>query len=109
MNFDDLYNKLKSLEIDIKGGSSYNSTAPTHSTFVSTTSTNNKLTYADIPSSSSSVSYTFAVPRSHSNSGNVMEEVLHSFVAESEPQQKLAYEDFDQIGKIDLEELDIIC
>ncbi|GKA19064.1 hypothetical protein Tco_0698979 [Tanacetum coccineum] len=41
LNFDDLYNKLKSLEIDIKGGSSYksnHSVAPSHSAFVSTTS-----------------------------------------------------------------------
>ncbi|GKE23066.1 ribonuclease H-like domain-containing protein, partial [Tanacetum coccineum] len=38
---------------------------------------------------------------------NVMENVLHSFVAESDPQQQITYEDFDQIGKLDLEELDI--
>ncbi|GKB84320.1 retrovirus-related pol polyprotein from transposon TNT 1-94 [Tanacetum coccineum] len=35
------------------------------------------------------------------------ENVLHSFVAESDPQQQITYEDFDQIGKLDLEELDI--
>ncbi|GJV84720.1 putative ribonuclease H-like domain-containing protein [Tanacetum coccineum] len=40
-------------------------------------------------------------------SGNVLENVLHSFVAESDPQQQITYEDFDQIGKLDLEELDI--
>ncbi|GJU06179.1 putative ribonuclease H-like domain-containing protein [Tanacetum coccineum] len=38
---------------------------------------------------------------------NVIESVLHSFVAESDPQQQITYEDFDQIGKMDLEELDI--
>ncbi|GJU74750.1 putative ribonuclease H-like domain-containing protein [Tanacetum coccineum] len=38
---------------------------------------------------------------------NVIESVLHSFVAESDLQQQITYEDFDQIGKIDLEELDI--
>ncbi|GJR46558.1 putative ribonuclease H-like domain-containing protein, partial [Tanacetum coccineum] len=42
---------------------------------------------------------------SHFNFGNVMEDVLHSFVAESD--QQIIYEDFDQIGKLDLEELDI--
>ncbi|GJS81771.1 hypothetical protein Tco_0748312 [Tanacetum coccineum] len=56
----------RTLEIDVKGGSSYDS-------------------------------------RGH----NVMENVLHSFVAESDPQQQITYEDFDQIGKLDLEELDI--
>ncbi|GJW63934.1 putative ribonuclease H-like domain-containing protein [Tanacetum coccineum] len=40
-------------------------------------------------------------------SNNVIESVLHSFVAESDPQQQITYEDFDQIGKLDLEELDI--
>ncbi|GJY65238.1 ribonuclease H-like domain-containing protein [Tanacetum coccineum] len=109
LNFDDLYNKLKSLEIDIKGGSSYksnHSAAPSHSAFVSTTSGNNKMSYAETSKQSSS--YISASPGSnvsHFNSGNVMEDVLHSFVAESD--QQIIYEDFDQIGKLDLEELDI--
>ncbi|GKD68830.1 ribonuclease H-like domain-containing protein, partial [Tanacetum coccineum] len=34
-------------------------------------------------------------------SGNVFENVLHSFVAESDPQQQITYEDFDQIGKFE--------
>nr|GEU81192.1 hypothetical protein [Tanacetum cinerariifolium] len=51
LSFDDLYNKLRSLEIDVKGGSSYGS-----------------------------------------------RDVLHSFVAENEPTQQLAYEDFKQLG-----------
>ncbi|GJS68086.1 ribonuclease H-like domain-containing protein [Tanacetum coccineum] len=107
LNFDDLYNKLKSLEIDIKGGSSYksnHSAAPSHSAFVSTTSGNNKMSYAKTLKQS----YISASPCSnvsHFNSGNVMEDVLHSFVAESD--QQIIYEDFDQIGKLDLEELDI--
>ncbi|GJU82239.1 ribonuclease H-like domain-containing protein [Tanacetum coccineum] len=109
LNFDDLYNKLKSLEIDIKGGSSYksnHSAAPSHSAFISTTSGNNKMLYAETSKQSSS--YISASPGSnvsHFNSGNVMEDVLHSFVAESD--QQIIYEDFDQIGKLDLEELDI--
>ncbi|GJZ44101.1 putative ribonuclease H-like domain-containing protein [Tanacetum coccineum] len=109
LNFDDLYNKLKSLGIDIKGGSSYksnHSAAPSHSAFVSTTRGNNKMSYAETSKQSSS--YIFASPDSnvsHFNSGNVMEDVLHSFVAESD--QQIIYEDFDQIRKLDLEELDI--
>ncbi|GKA04312.1 ribonuclease H-like domain-containing protein [Tanacetum coccineum] len=109
LNFDDLYNKLKSLEIDIKGGSSYksnHSAAPSHSAFVSTTSGNNKMSYAETLKQSSS--YISASPGSnvlHFKSGNVIEDVLHSFVAESD--QQIIYEDFNQIGKLDLEELDI--
>ncbi|GJS87910.1 ribonuclease H-like domain-containing protein [Tanacetum coccineum] len=70
LSFDDLYNKLRTLEIDVKGGSSYDSrgtSAPTHSAFISAASTNSKI----------------------------------------DPQQQITYEDFDQIRKLDLEELDI--
>ncbi|GJS19213.1 hypothetical protein Tco_0447845 [Tanacetum coccineum] len=66
LNFDDLYNKLKSLEIDIKGGSSYksnHSAAPSHSAFVSTTSGNNKMSYAETSKQSSS--YISASPGSN--------------------------------------------
>ncbi|GJR46231.1 putative ribonuclease H-like domain-containing protein [Tanacetum coccineum] len=106
LSFDDLYNKLRTLEIDVKGGSSYDSrgtSAPTHSAFVSAASTNSKMTY---PDQSHSTTFTTAssIPAA---SSNVIESVLHSFVAESDPQQQITYEDFDQIGKIDLEELDI--
>ncbi|GJR06343.1 putative ribonuclease H-like domain-containing protein [Tanacetum coccineum] len=106
LSFDDLYNKLRTLEIDVKGGSSYDSrgtSAPTHSAFVSAASTNSKMTY---PDQSHSTTFTTAssIPAA---SSNVIESVLHSFVAKSDPQQQITYEDFDQIGKMDLEELDI--
>ncbi|GJZ73267.1 putative ribonuclease H-like domain-containing protein, partial [Tanacetum coccineum] len=106
LSFDDLYNKLRTLKIDVKGGSSYDSrgtSTPTHSAFVSAASTNSKMTY---PYQSHSTTFTTAssIPAA---SSNVIESVLHSFVAESDPQQQITYEDFDQIGKMDLEELDI--
>ncbi|GJY85870.1 ribonuclease H-like domain-containing protein [Tanacetum coccineum] len=106
LSFDDLYNKLRTLEIDVKGGSSYDSrgtSAPTHSAFISAASTNSKMSY---PDQSHSTTFTSA-SSSPTASSNVMENVLHSFVAESDPQQQITYEDFDQIGKLDLEELDI--
>ncbi|GJW12512.1 putative ribonuclease H-like domain-containing protein, partial [Tanacetum coccineum] len=109
LTFDDLYYKLKTLEIDIKGYSTHSlSQSPNHSAFVSTTSTSKKMLYAESPSFSSS---TYSAPssskaRSH-NSGNVLQDVLHSFVAKSEPEQQVAYEDFEQIDKLDLEEMDI--
>nr|GEZ37641.1 ribonuclease H-like domain, reverse transcriptase, RNA-dependent DNA polymerase [Tanacetum cinerariifolium] len=34
-----------------------------------------------------------------------MEDVLHSFVAENEPTQQLAYEDFEQVDQLEMEEL----
>ncbi|GJR09389.1 ribonuclease H-like domain-containing protein [Tanacetum coccineum] len=109
LSFDDLYNKLRTLEIDVKGGSSYDSrvpAAPSHSAFISAASTNSKWSTADSKGQPSSVSYT-TTSSSANASGNVLENVLHSFVAESDPQQQITYEDFDQIGKLDLEELDI--
>ncbi|GJV28184.1 putative ribonuclease H-like domain-containing protein [Tanacetum coccineum] len=93
-------------EIDVKGGSSYDSrgtSAPTHSAFISAASTNSKMSY---PDQSHLTTFTSA-SSSPAASSNVIENVLHSFVAESDPQQQITYEDFDQIGKLDLEELDI--
>ncbi|GKG58854.1 hypothetical protein Tco_0594624, partial [Tanacetum coccineum] len=54
---------------------------PSHSAFVSTTGASKKMSYAD------SLSY------SH-KSGNVIKDVLQSFVDDTEPEQQLAYEDF---------------
>nr|GEY02040.1 hypothetical protein [Tanacetum cinerariifolium] len=64
LSFNELYNKLRSLEIDVKGGSSYGSrsttVAPTHSAFIGAASTNTKMVYFDQPSNSSSITYTSA-------------------------------------------------
>nr|GEX22770.1 retrovirus-related Pol polyprotein from transposon TNT 1-94 [Tanacetum cinerariifolium] len=94
LSFDDLYNKLMSLEIDVKCGSSYGSrsttVAPTHSAFIGAASTNTKMVYSDQPSYSSSITYTSA------HSGSIMKDVLHLFVAKNEPIQQLVYEDFEQ-------------
>nr|GFA08198.1 hypothetical protein [Tanacetum cinerariifolium] len=73
LSFDDLYNKLRSLEINVKGGSSYGSrgttVAPTHSAFIGAASTTTKMVYSDKPSHSSSITYTSA------HSGSIMEDV----------------------------------
>nr|GEU85340.1 putative ribonuclease H-like domain-containing protein [Tanacetum cinerariifolium] len=88
-----------------KGYDSYDSrstiVAPTHSAFIGAASTNTKMVYSDQPSHSSSITYTSA----HSDS--ILEDVLHSFVAENEPTQQLAYEDFEQVDQQEMEELDI--
>lgn len=104
LSFDDLYNKLRSLELDIKGHLTY-STTPTNSAFVTTTS--NKMTHAPSSGSSSTISYTSPGPKSNPQSGNVIEEVLHSFVAEYDQHQQLAYEDFEQVDMLDMEEMDL--
>ncbi|GJV02936.1 hypothetical protein Tco_1336505 [Tanacetum coccineum] len=102
--------KFKTLKIEIKGYSiSKNlitsSNLPSHYAFVSTTSTSKKMSYAESPSFSSSTTYSApssSKARSHS-SGNVLQDVLHSLVAESEPEQQVAYEDL--LKQIDNREL----
>nr|GEV18896.1 hypothetical protein [Tanacetum cinerariifolium] len=112
LSFDDLYYKLKTLEMDIKGYNTFSSSQSTglsHTAFVSTTSTNKKLSYGDSPNHSSTT--TCYVP-SNSKTGshrtsNVIEDVLQSFVADTEPEQQLAYKDLEQIEKLNLEEMDL--
>ncbi|GJY71310.1 putative ribonuclease H-like domain-containing protein [Tanacetum coccineum] len=91
-----------------KGFCRHHVLGPSHSAFVSTTSASKKMSYADSPSYSSS---TYTAPSNSKTgshrSGNVIEDVLQSFVADTEPEQQLAYEDFEQIEKMDLEEMDL--
>ncbi|GJY01313.1 hypothetical protein Tco_0359465 [Tanacetum coccineum] len=75
LSFDDLYYKLKTLEVDIKGYSTFSSSqsaGPSHSAFVSTTSASKKMSYADSPSYSSS---TYTAP-SNSKTGSHRSEML---------------------------------
>nr|GEV01453.1 xylulose kinase-1 [Tanacetum cinerariifolium] len=61
LSFDDLYYKLKTLEVDVKGYTTFSSSqsaGPNHSTFVSTTSASKKMSYGDSPSYSSTTTYT---------------------------------------------------
>ncbi|GKF05860.1 hypothetical protein Tco_0036528, partial [Tanacetum coccineum] len=67
--------------------------APTHS--------GSKSTYSDQQRIVPSVSQTSG------RSDNIMECVLHSFVAENEPDQDMIYEDFDQVDQLEMEELDL--
>nr|GEW23686.1 hypothetical protein [Tanacetum cinerariifolium] len=82
--------------------------SPSHSAFVSTTSASKQISYRDSLSYSSTTTYTApsnSKTGSH-RSGKVIKDVLQSFVADTEPEQ-LAYEDFEQIKKLDLEEMDL--
>nr|GEX78288.1 ribonuclease H-like domain-containing protein [Tanacetum cinerariifolium] len=112
LSFDDLYYKLKTLEVDVKGYATFSSSqsaGSSHSAFVSATSASIKMSYGDSPSYS--LTNTYSVPsnsktRPH-RSGNVIKDVLQSFVADTEPEQELAYVYFKQIEKLDLEEMDL--
>nr|GEU99958.1 ribonuclease H-like domain-containing protein [Tanacetum cinerariifolium] len=88
LSFDDLYYKLKTLEVDIKGYNTFlssQSVGPSHSAFVSATSTNKKIAYGDSPTHSSTTTY--SVP-SNSKTGSYRT-------------------DLKQIEKLDLEEIDL--
>ncbi|GJT23989.1 putative ribonuclease H-like domain-containing protein [Tanacetum coccineum] len=107
LSFDDLYNKLKSLEFDVKGYAPKPSSLA-NATFVSTVSTNNNNDTSSNHSPSYSISSSYSGNREASSShGSVVDDVIYSFLAKSEPKQQLAYEDLKQIEKLDLEELDL--
>nr|GFC54739.1 hypothetical protein [Tanacetum cinerariifolium] len=102
MSFDDLYNKLMSLELVIRIGHNYGvkaAAAPIYSAFVGAFSSSSKPGYSDQQSIVPIVSQT------SSRSDNIMECVLHSFVAENDPDQDMIYEDFDQVDQMEMEEL----
>ncbi|GJT14073.1 hypothetical protein Tco_0861115 [Tanacetum coccineum] len=95
MSFDDLYNKLRSLELDVKIGHSYGvkaDAAPTHSAFIGAASSGSRLTYSDQQSIVPSVCQTSGVSDNNKN-GNV----FFIFCAENGPDQDMIYEDFDQV------------
>ncbi|GJY43296.1 ribonuclease H-like domain-containing protein [Tanacetum coccineum] len=80
MSFDDLYNKLRSLELDVRIGHSYSVKA---------------------------AAYFPSFLKTSGCSDNLMECVLHSFVAENEQDQDMIYEDFDQVDQLEMEEMDL--
>nr|GFA17649.1 ribonuclease H-like domain-containing protein [Tanacetum cinerariifolium] len=60
ISFDDLYYKLKTLEVDVKGYTTFSSSqsaGPRHSAFVSTTSASKKMSYGDSPGYSLTTTY----------------------------------------------------
>ncbi|GJR69291.1 hypothetical protein Tco_0015356 [Tanacetum coccineum] len=93
-----------SWSLDVRIGHSYGvkaPAAPTHSAFIGAASSRSKSTYFDQQNIVSSVSQTSG------RSDKIMECVLHSFVAENEPDQEIIYEDFDQVDQLEMEELDL--
>nr|GEY21520.1 ribonuclease H-like domain-containing protein [Tanacetum cinerariifolium] len=66
--FDDLYYKLKTLEVDVKGYTTFSSSqsaGPSHSAFVSATSASKKMPYGDSPSYS--LTNTYSIPSNFKN------------------------------------------
>nr|GFD28393.1 hypothetical protein [Tanacetum cinerariifolium] len=94
MSFDDLYNKLRSLELDVRIGHNFGvkaAAAPIYFGFVGASSSGSKHGYSD------QQSIVPIVLQISGRSDNIMECVLHSFVAKNDPDQDMIYEDFDQV------------
>nr|GEV92881.1 hypothetical protein [Tanacetum cinerariifolium] len=115
ISFDDLYNKLKFLEIDIKGYSSSPSTL-SNAAFVSIAgSSQGNLSYQESRNGGYD-GYTTtlsASPGSSSSKGSskskcsVVDDVIYSFFANHEIDQQLIYEDLNQMNKEEFEEYDL--
>nr|GEX31037.1 ribonuclease H-like domain-containing protein [Tanacetum cinerariifolium]GEX31038.1 ribonuclease H-like domain-containing protein [Tanacetum cinerariifolium] len=115
ISFDDLYNKLKFLEIDTKGYSSSSFTL-SNDAFVSTAgSSQGKLSYQESRNDGYG-GYTTtlsASPGSSSSKGSlkskcsVVDDEIYSFFSNHEIDQQLVYEDLDQMNKEEFEEYDL--
>nr|GEZ88112.1 ribonuclease H-like domain-containing protein [Tanacetum cinerariifolium] len=112
ISFDDLYNKLKFLEIDTKGYLSSSSTLY-NAAFVSTAgSSQGNLSYQE--SGNGGYTTTHSVfPGSSPSKGflkskcSVVDDVIYSFFVNPKIDQHLVYEDLDQMNKEDFEEYDL--
>nr|GEY61548.1 ribonuclease H-like domain-containing protein [Tanacetum cinerariifolium] len=97
---DDLYNKLRSFEIDVKGGSSYGSrsttVAPTHSAFIGAASTNTKMVYSNQPSHSSLITYTSAHSGGSTGDGRIRHQMADGYALSKDQQvdEKARYSAF---------------
>nr|GEV12121.1 putative ribonuclease H-like domain-containing protein [Tanacetum cinerariifolium] len=108
ISFDDLYNKLKFLEINTKGYSSSSSTL-SNAAFVSTAgSSQGNLSYQE--SGDGGYTTTLSVSPGYSSSKgsskskcSVVDDVIYSFFANHEIDQHLVYEDLDQMNKDEFE------
>nr|GFA62531.1 hypothetical protein [Tanacetum cinerariifolium] len=108
MSLDDLYNKLKCLEIDTKGYSVPTS-ALANAAFVissSSSSSQSKLSYQETNGGGSSAKHS-ASKGSSSTKSSAIDDVIYSLIADYEEDQHLAFEDLDQVNKEAFDEYEI--
>nr|GEU69396.1 hypothetical protein [Tanacetum cinerariifolium] len=112
ISFDDLYNKLKFLEINTKGYLSSSSTLSS-TAFVSTTgSSQGNLSYQESRNDGHTTTLSISLGSSSSNGSlkskcSVVDDVIYSFFANHEIDQHLVYEDLDQMNTEEFEEYDV--
>ncbi|GKA68263.1 hypothetical protein Tco_0768180, partial [Tanacetum coccineum] len=98
MSFDDLYNKLRSLELDVRIGHSYSvkaAAAPTHSAFIGTAISGQSLQILI-----SSVLF-HQYLRQSGRSDNIKEMFCILLLLENEQDQDMIYEDFDHVDQFE--------
>nr|GEZ67388.1 hypothetical protein [Tanacetum cinerariifolium] len=112
ISFDDLYNKLKFLEIDTKGYLSSSSTL-SNAAFISTAgSSQGNLSYQELENGGYTIILSVS-PGSSSSKGSskfkcsVVDDVIYYFFANHEINQYLVYKDLDLINKEEFEEYDL--
>nr|GEW70907.1 hypothetical protein [Tanacetum cinerariifolium] len=109
ISFDDLYNKLKFLEIDTKGYSS-NSSTLFNAAFVCTAGSSQGNLSCQESENGGHITTHSVSPGSSSSKGSskskcsVVDDVIYSFFANHEIDQHLVYEDLDQMNKEEFEE-----
>nr|GEX06527.1 ribonuclease H-like domain-containing protein [Tanacetum cinerariifolium] len=112
ISFDDLYNKLKFLEIDTKGYLSSSFTL-SNATFVSAAgSSQGNLSYQESGNGGYTTTHSVSLGSSSFKESlkskcSVVDDVIYSFFANHEIDQHLVYEDLDQMNKEDFEEYDL--
>nr|GEV92267.1 hypothetical protein [Tanacetum cinerariifolium] len=108
MSLDDLYNKLKCLEIDTKGYSVPPS-AFANAAFVSSSSSSSsrsKLSYQETNGGRSSAKHSASKGYSSTKS-SAIDDVIYSLIADYEEDQHLVFEDLDQVNKEAFDEYEI--
>nr|GEY93063.1 hypothetical protein [Tanacetum cinerariifolium] len=112
ISFDDLYKKLKFLEIDTKGYLSSSSTL-SNADFVSTDGlSQGNLSYQESGNGGYTTTHSVSLGSSSSkgyskSKCSVVDDVIYSFFANHEIDQHLVYEDLDQMNKEDFKEYDL--
>ncbi|GJR12895.1 hypothetical protein Tco_0795547 [Tanacetum coccineum] len=102
LSFNDLYNKLRVFESDIKG-STASSSSTQNVAFVSSESTNS----TNDVSTAYGVSTSFGYNSQKEGSSSYTDELKYSFFANQSSGPQLDHEDLEQVDEFDLEEMDL--
>ncbi|GJY63231.1 hypothetical protein Tco_0464691 [Tanacetum coccineum] len=114
MSFDDLYNKFKIVEQEVKGTASSSSSSSSSSqnmAFVSSPSSTNEVNTAyGVSTANTQVSPTstqVSTASTQVSTANLSDDIVYAFFASQPNGSQLVYEDLEQIHEDDIEEMDL--